>query len=178
MSQLEKEVLADPSFQAFMAKAYAKKEGYAIRRNPFNGKKEMAIAGSRSMTDHAKNAFEFWGQHLAHRPMDRLVYKAVRNRYRNPAIKKFTKAVIENDVDIVYGHSRGGAILADMKIPRDIRKVGLDAAMIIADNKKMRNYRQSFYHGGPTAVFDLGIGATGRDNIGYTTRKRFHKVWK
>lgn len=151
--------LRDRSFDAFAKQAYASKEGYAIRVNPTNGQKEMFVAGTRNVFDWAANLAE-------------VKYKG-KLFYRKRAVAKYQKIAKANGVDVIYGHSRGGALVGDIVAEKGTRKVGLDAATIISGDKRMPNYRQ----GGFLGTFDRTIGFTGK-NQKIVKSKRFHKVWK
>ncbi len=147
--------LCNTSFDKFAQCAYRNPAGYAIRVNPANGKKEMFVAGTWNVFDWAANLYESkYGGHTF---------------YRKKAAEKYRKIAEANGVDVIYGHSRGGALIGDIVNPK-IRKVGLDAAMIISKDKNITNYRNKGY-------FDRVIGLTGKNNK-VIQSKRFHKVWR
>lgn len=144
--------LYDRGFDDFVVAAYNSPEGYAVRWNPRTRQKEMIVAGTRYMKDWPVNVMDtFAGQ----TPW-----------YRN-AVRKYNRIATKEGVKVVYGHSRGGALVADMKGPYD--KYGLDAAMIMANNKELKNYTGK-------SVFDRLIGYGGKRNI--YRRSKFHKVWR
>jgi hypothetical protein len=143
------------SFDKFSQQAYKNPSGYAIRVNPANGKKEMFVAGTRNVFDWAANLAETkYGGNMF---------------YRKRAAEKYRKIAQANGVDVIYGHSRGGALIGDI-VDTKARKVGLDAAMVISKDKNTTNYRNKGY-------FDRAIGLTGKNNK-VIKSKRFHKVWK
>lgn len=146
------------SFQAFSDRAYKNKSGYAIRINPITGEKEMFIAGTRNKWDWAANLVE-------------VKYQG-RLFYRKRAVAKYQRIADREGVSVIYGHSRGGALVADMRTKdKGVRKYGLDAAMLLANNrdKGMKNYRNA-------GTFDKAIGLTGT-NVTQIKTGRFHKVW-
>lgn len=156
--------LARKDFDSFVIQAYANKEGYAIRINPITGEKEMMIAGTRTKQDWASNAIE---------TLENKVLGTPYTPWRSKATRKYERIAKKEGIDIVYGHSRGGAIVADMNVPAT--KVGLDAAMVLASNKELWNLNE----GGTrvTGLFDRGIGLTGRNNESLDLGKGIHKVW-
>lgn len=147
--------LRNTKFDDFARRAYKNKSGYAIRINPSNGRKEMFIAGTRNAFDWAANLYEtkYGGNTF----------------YRKRAAEKYRKIAEAQGVDVIYGHSRGGALVGDIVTKKPIRKVGLDAAMVISKDKNLRNYRNRGY-------FDRAIGITGK-NTKVIKSNRFHKTW-
>jgi len=79
----------------------------------------------------------------------------------------------QEGVDVIYGHSRGAAILADMELPSNTTKVGLDGAMSIAADKDMLNLQEH----GFTGFFDKVIGASGENNVNFDLGPKLHSVW-
>lgn len=164
--------IADPNFQEFANTAYASEMGYSIRTNPNTGKKEMFVAGTRDLSQWALNIYDG----LLH------TYGLGQIQMLDPF--KFKKQnelgqiATDNNVSVVYGHSRGGALVADMPLPMCTQRVGLDAAMMIAGNKNIVN----LYEGGgknPFGLFDEYIGQTGNQNITIDYSPWHpHKVWK
>jgi len=147
--------LRNTSFDKFAQEAYKAPRGYAIRVNPSNGQKEMFVAGTRNVFDWAANLVEFkYGGNTF---------------YRKRAAERYRKIANANQVDVIYGHSRGGALIGDI-VDTKARKVGLDAAMVISSKKDTTNYRNKGY-------FDRAIGLTGKKNK-VIKSKRFHKVWQ
>lgn len=136
------------SFQHFANEAYANESGVAFRINPTTGKKEMFIAGTRTLHDWKLNF-----QNIFRTDQE------TRNR-----ILDLTNMAIANKVDVIYGHSRGGALLADMPVPKHVQKIGLDAAMLISSNKNMLNISEN----GTQLLgssFDSLLAKTGRLNV-------------
>lgn len=197
----------DSDFKEFVNESYKDKHGYAIRVNPKTGKKEMMVAGSRNVGDWVSNFFDaglhlaedtvgkafdkmwetglegvsemFTGSkkmgeefsHIIHRPSITGL-----DFWRKNASEHYSEIAEAEGVDVVYGHSRGGAIVADMDIP-EFEKVGLDAAMYIADDKDMLNIREDVWTSGLTGLFDQGLGLTGDHNVGVDYSKAVHQVW-
>lgn len=183
--------LGDSSFNDFANAAYTSSEGYSLRVNPNTGEREMFIAGTRSVFDWVSNALEvrvpkekFFSKHIFADLADS-EHKGVGHHatpWRKHAQEHYENIVRDEQVDVIYGHSRGGAIVADMHLPPNVQKVGLDAAMVIADEKDMLNY----YEAGPDSGkgwtwiksrFDAGIGLSGKNNQHLNLSKKFHHSW-
>lgn len=167
-----KKNIAHSSFRNFAKEAYTSEEGYSIRVNPVTNKREMFIAGTRDLNQWALNIYDG----LLH--LNGLGMIQIFDPWRFEKQNKLGRIAALNAVDIVYGHSRGGAIAADMPLPECTQRVGLDAAMILSTNKNMINLNE----GGslnPTSLFDKYIGQTGKKNItiDYSPFSP-HKVWK
>lgn len=198
--------LKDPNFATFVKAAYDAPEGYSIRINPATGKKEMMVAGTRDANQWVLNAVDS-GLYLGDKAIKTLGNAAVTAAYdaaeeifplahvfpkphikgvhlleradpwRQTKQKYYAQIAKENGVDLVYGHSRGGALVADMSLPRGVQKVGLDAAMLIAHNTGMLNINEG---GGlnPLGLFDEAIGLTGKENVTFDASTFSpHKVW-
>jgi len=95
------------------------------------------------------------------------------DRVRANYTKRLERIAKEHDVDVIYGHSRGGAIVADMNIPAT--KVGIDAAMLIANNTSELNLSEA---GSLIGLFDAVIGLTGQENEHVDLGNHMHKIWK
>lgn len=111
-----KRTVNDKSFGDFADKAYKAKRGYAIRRNPTTGEKEMFVRG----TTFKRGGVE-WLQNLAEAPGfanvglgEQLVgdfSRHIRGKY-----SKFLSGIAKKErVTVIYGHSRGGAVVNDRK---------------------------------------------------------------
>jgi len=207
LQQLQ-ETLADPHFDEFVSDSYNAPEGYTIRINPVTGKKEMMVAGTRHATQWLLNAYDsglygadkaattaindiinlplaaleeipLVGEMIPHPHLKHGVKLFERlDPWRQKKQKYYAQIAKENNVDLVYGHSRGGAMVADMKLPKGTQKVGLDAAMLIAHNTGMKNLNEG---GGlnPLGLFDEAIGLTGKDNVTFDMSTFSpHKVWR
>ena len=179
-------------FAEFANAAYENPEGYAVRINPLTGQKEMFIAGTRTQQDWFSNVAEVrplggglitrteFG-HLADTLQSSGGWEHHATPWRDEAQKKYEAIAEEEGIEVIYGHSRGGAIVADMDLPGSVQKVGLDAAMVIADNKDMYNY----YEAGEgvrgwrwiKSRFDAMIGISGKHNKHLDKSSRFHQVW-
>lgn len=163
------DTINDESFSLFHLEAYAKPDGYHIRTNPKTDKKEMFVAGTRSRGDWAQNAWdEITGSNF--------------NPWREAQQDMLSKAAILNDVQVIFGHSRGGALVADMKTKEGVKKVGLNAAMRLARNKNMLNINEGGDRKLPGKIlgqFDQFIGETGLQNVTYDFSPWSpHKSWK
>jgi len=163
------------SFSDFANKAYKAKRGYAIRRNPTTGEKEMFVRG----TTFKRGGIE-WFQNFAETPvvekfgMGEQLVGDVSRHIRGQYSKFLSKVAVDNQVDVVYGHSRGGAIVNDMLVGK-IRKVSLDGATILNRTPRVTNYRQK-------QAFDAVIGLNSRATVKdkkWTPfgSKRYHKVY-
>lgn len=181
-----KEIIKDKSFDSFAKEAYNSKEGYAIRINPITGDREMFVAGSRSAGDWLSNLIEtgnslILDSELRH-PYEALVDDVQEvlpfdiktnamsrgTSWRRQASVKYTKIAKQQGIATVYGHSRGGAIVADMDT--QATKVGLDAASLIGDSKDTLNIRENRW-------FDHLIGVTNKNDEVWE-KSSFHKVWE
>ena len=185
--------LGHPSFNEFANEAYAAERGYAIRTNPTTGQKEMFIAGTRTKEDWASNVIEmrpkggsYYAKHMFKDLADSEefddAYGHHASSWRDEAQAFYEQIAEEEGVEVIYGHSRGGAIVADMKMGDNVQKVGLDAAMVLADNKGMINYYEGGdTHGGAWAWtksrFDAGIGLSGKNNQHMNMSKKIHHSW-
>ena len=164
--------------------------GYQLRINPNTGEREMFVAGSDGWKDWVLNGIDavysgtehFFGRELdkvweSETGLPSVTRLDLRNLdvYRTERSKKLSKIAKDFDVDVVYGHSRGGAIVADMDLSGTKRdgtkfsgtKIGVDSAMIIAKNKNMKNYHRG-------SAFDYILSSTGKDNEVVNSGRSFH----
>lgn len=163
--------LRHPSFQVFASDAYAAPDGYSIRINPETGKREMFIAGTRSPEQWILNIYDMY---IHHRLAPLAEYFDPFRYFK----QRFYASIIDTEkIQIVYGHSRGGALVADMNITAScVQRVGLDSAMVLAKNRNMLN----IYEGGTgvNGVFDEFIGIGGQRNVSLDhSPDVMHKVW-
>lgn len=181
-----KEILQRDDFDSFVNDAYKNPEGYTIRMNPVTGEKEMFIAGTRNMGDWGSNVIESVNALILDNPILRHEYNeyveenaylpgALKERafsratgWRVRASRKYSEIAEREGVKVVYGHSRGGAIVADMDTKAT--KVGLDSATVIADNKDMLNIRERRW-------FDHIIGVGSKQSLVWDKGNTFHHVW-
>lgn len=190
-----KRVIGNESFNDFAIDAYASKDGYAIRINPLTGEKEMFVAGTHGPTE--LRGLGQWGLNLwdtgiaiLEHPSDVLgpefqwttdTLTWLRGKgldpvpwldpWRQRTQKRLAKIAKEQGVDTIYGHSRGGALVADMDVNDGVKKVGLDAAMLLASDRDMQNFRED-------QLFDYIIGLGGqRNETGVNEGPKFHSVW-
>lgn len=201
-----KKILSNREFDEMASEAYDSDLGYSIRYNEETGKREMFVAGTRDIAQWGLNAFDAGvaagdhmfnelGKHvLGNALWEQLDKSSIGKRAkhafdpgnvdlpRRQKTKILEKIARENHVDVIYGHSRGGALVADMKVP-GAKKIGLDAAMILTNNKEMMNIEEG---GAPIGggrkvkgLFDQTLGVTGRNNIYIDADERgFHNVWR
>jgi len=97
----------------------------------------------------------------------------VMDPWRYKKTRYFERIAKQEGVDVIYGHSRGAAIVADMELPSNTTKVGLDGAMSIAADKDMLNLQEH----GFTGFFDKVIGASGENNVNFDLGPKLHSVW-
>lgn len=187
----------EPDFDRKMKAAYASPKGYVVTRNKQTGETEMFVAGTRTTDQWVGNAYdalsmslensvksEFdkltrevgilqsWSDKLYTPYNKSLLYRKTRGAKED----EIARVARENNVDIVYGHSRGAALVADSDMDPSIKKVGVDGAMLISNNKDMLNY----YEGGSpgfTNNFDAIIGHGGTQNVTMNLGSHVHHVW-
>lgn len=177
ISTLKKHI-KNPSFQHFAKEAYKAPDGYALRLNRDTGKTEMFVAGTRDRDQWLLNAWDAFMMSPAN-------YTGIHtgkevewlDPWRHEKQKMYGAIANDNNVDVIYGHSRGGALVADMPLHPCTQRVGLDAAMVLASNKKMLNLTEAGTCN-PTGLFDAGIGKTGKKNVSVDySYWNPHKVW-
>lgn len=168
--------ISDPKFKDFAHQSYRSKHGYSLRINPSTKKKEMFVAGTRSTGQWILN---MWDLFLYSKGiLDPTALTSKLDPIRKAKEKQLSKVASENNVDIIYGHSRGGALVADMPgLSPCIQRVGLDSAMLLARNKHMVNLNEGGT--GILGAFDAMIGTTGKHNVSidYSPYKP-HSVWR
>lgn len=187
---LKDDTIGHDKFGDFVDASYDSPDGYAIRYNPVTGEKEMMVAGTRSGAQWGLNALDtvLYGADKVIDKSLELAEEAVTDGlwhhdhhthffgkydvWREKKTKFYEKIAKKNGVEVLYGHSRGGAIVADMQHPA--KKVGLDSAMLIANNTSMLNFKE----GGLYGAFDSVIGLTGEDNEQMDLGWKMHAVWK
>jgi len=155
--------------------AYASPEGYAIKKNPITKENEMFVRGTAKGPEWVQNAVEaipreaysFW-------PSVGLG-AGISFRKRRKYAEKLDDVARKKGVKAVYGHSRGAAVVSDMKAK--VKKVGVDGAMLLADRRRRGfvNYRQA-------QPFDWAIGRGETKKIVKKSTwnprsKKFHKVY-
>jgi len=171
-----KRVTSDKHFGVLANQAYKSKHGYAIRTNKRTGEKEMFVRG----TTFRRGGVE-WLQNLAESPLSSMVgglgstISSDVSRHIRRKYSKFLSDVARKEkVDVIYGHSRGAAVVEDMRVPGAV-KLGIDGATILNQRSHMKNYRQK-------QAFDAVIGWNARSTIRENkwtpvTSKRYHRVW-
>lgn len=185
-------ILEKEDFGEFSKTAYASKEGYAIRMNPYTGEKEMFVAGTRDVGQWALNVQEGASMKLdAHRKkvmtqlgvppelQDHVWFETDQSwlykKTRGKTEKELADIAKREGVDVVYGHSRGAALIADSKWDPDTRVVALDGAMMLAKNKDVWNLNEGGT--GFTGEFDAFIGQGGMKNQSLDLGPNIHHVW-
>jgi len=165
-------IVRSGGFSDFADDAYASKHGYAIRENPRTGEKEMFVRGTATLGEWAQNALEvpLLGKFSLGAAVSGDVSRYIRRQYSNFLSKKAR----QNGVTVIYGHSRGAAVVEDMHVP-GATKLGLDGATVLNNRSTIRNYRQRQF-------FDRAIGLNAKRSVYDTKRapiksRRFHKVY-
>lgn len=146
----------------FKKDAYESSTGYSIRVNPHTGYKEMFIAGSSDVQDWVSNAVEGLehvgiGTHIGFLSEHEKIKFA----------ERLQDIATQENVDVVYGHSRGVSIMSYMESDDQIR-IGLDGASVIGA-------RSHYVNLDGTSFFDRVISAGHKENIVLTDRI-FHDV--
>ena len=181
-------LLDSSNFSDFSNRAYAADYGYSIRDNKTTGQKEMFVAGTRNSKQWFLNAVDTAAYAIDNRVIPALEFVGLPYAKKLKHFKKidpwrlskqkfYSNIAKEKGVDVIFGHSRGAAIVADMDVGG--QKIGLDGAMIFAKNKKIVNYNQGGHLLKPKGYFDYIIGFSGKQNV-YLDRSggAIHKVWK
>jgi len=170
-----KRVTSNQPFHRFANKAYSAPHGYAIRVNKRTGEKEMFVRG----TTFRRGGVE-WLQNIAESPLSYAgglvptISRDVSKHFRRKYSKFLSDIARKEKVDVIYGHSRGAAVVEDMHVP-GATKLALDGATILNQRSTITNYRQS-------QLFDGIIGLNARSTIkedSWTpvTSKRYHRVY-
>lgn len=149
--------------------AYASPDGYSVLKNPISDENEMFVRGTKYGGEWLQNALEAVPRPLsAALPAVGFASSGSR-RFRSRYAKKLDYARSATNSRVVYGHSRGAALVADMT--SGPKKVGVDGAMLLADRGKrgFTNYRQDQW-------FDRAIGYGGKNNV--VRRGTSWKPWK
>jgi hypothetical protein len=171
---------ADKHLGVGVSAAYASEDGYSLQVNPYTGDTEMFVRGT---------TFKGYGREWASNVLESDIvkygfggpYKYLSKHSQNKReshAKHLSDIARKNGVKVIYGHSRGATIVADMDVPGASR-VGLDGAFIIANRHKtggMVNYRQR-------QGFDALIGMKAPKTVvkkGWVPiwKKKYHSVWK
>jgi hypothetical protein len=169
----------DPSFNDFASEAYASPRGYAIRRNPMTGETEMFVAGTRNIGDHISNVWDLANRIALAPAQEAWNEKGLppslmpkHTLWKSNALRHYNKVARDNNVDVIYGHSRGGALVADMSVDEGVAKVGLSAATLIAHNKDIWNTTSP-------DLFSRGIGLSGHNNtvMDGPYHSNWHQTW-
>lgn len=191
--------LTDPTFHDFVGRAYASSDGVSFRVNPVTGEREMMIAGTRTMGQWGLNLLDtalygtdkvleegrtilkkgFKAETGINLPVSdehiKFFQKLDLPRQRKEAY--YARLAADRGVDVVYGHSRGGAMAADLELDSPTTRVGLDAAMLLASNVDTINLNEGGGYN-PLGLFDAAIGLTGKRNV-HMDESTFapHQVW-
>lgn len=153
------QTLSTEDFASFADEAKESPKNFALRVNPVTGEKEMFIYGTPSpfAINKQKGYKETWIENLR----DSVIFgqnyvmnkaapgvkhhlgEAFVMKGRVPEEVYLANIAKANDVDVIYGYSRGGAIASDLKnYGYKGAVVGLDAAMLITPNKDIINFTE------------------------------------
>lgn len=171
---------ADKHLGVGVSQSYANPLGYSIQVNPYTGDKEMFVRGTTF-----KNAGAEWFQNFFESPIAKtlpLPYQKLGQlsmKRRNKHSDFLSGIAKKEGVKIIYGHSRGAAVISDMNVP-GAKKVGLDGAFLLTDRRKthgMINYRQR-------QGFDWAIGLKAPKTVVkkgwvplWARKRKYHSVW-
>lgn len=150
---------------AFKESAYNAPGGYSIRTNPYTGHKELFIRGTVSMSDWIQNVAD--GSHL----IGQEKVSAVSHDFTQQWVDELEQVIADNGIEVVYGHSRGAAVMSAIKSPNVI-KIGIDGATAIGEKGDYLNISQSL---SPSGLFDNLIGM-GHSNTIRLKSRGFHDV--
>lgn len=146
----------------FGAEAYKNKWGYAIRTNPTTGNKEMFLSGSRTVGDWGSNIVEAvdlipgvqWGPAVFSEEL------------RHDYALRLDDVIEREGVVVVYGHSRGGAVVSDLK--SNVKIIALDGATNIGSKRDIFNIS--------TDGIDIYISGLKHENTLVMKGRAFHNV--
>lgn len=94
------------SFDKFSQAAYDSDTGYAIRKNPYTGETEMFVKGTSDTIQWIQDVTDARNQFGP-------TYEPIRDAY----VEELNEAAKAAGVTVVYGHSRGGALVDQMRVP-------------------------------------------------------------
>lgn len=157
----------------FMAASYNSDRGFAIEQNPVTGLNEMFVAGTHSPTTlrGVKEWFQNVGEGVEHLvAADRIGYD-VFGEHRKHFAQKLEQEARANNVHVVYGHSRGAAIISDFEESDGYVFIGLDGATGITEN---HGNILNIIHKGD--LFDNAIAAHDKTSKNIHVPGTFHNV--
>lgn len=152
--------------------------GISYRINPLTGEREMFIAGSGNIGDwiyNVTNTISYGLDKILEPSIDR-IWKRYKIPFQKPKLKKLAidrriqqKGVARKarnyKADRIYGHSRAGAIVADTETKAE--KIGVDSAMLLAENINMKNYHRD-------SLFDKALALSGKRNKKVKSGRSIH----
>lgn len=153
---------------------------YAI--NPNTGEREMFVAGTGNWLDwvfNVTNAVTYGTEKVIGPLLDntwRINTRHYNFLQRRPKLydlhidrksqqRGIARLARKHGVDVMYGHSRGGALVSDASFSG--KKYGLDAAMLLAENTDVTNYRRP-------GLIDWSLGISGKRNQIVTSGHGIH----
>ena len=69
-------------------------------------------------------------------------YSDISDSFTNNYVEHLEQVIQDNEIDVVYGHSRGASIMSKIKADK-VTKIGLDGASVIGDKDDYLNIIQS-----------------------------------
>lgn len=166
-----KDFMHASDMSSFMNAAYDSPDGYSIRVNPLTGMKEMMIAGTHSPT--TVKGMKEWASNIAE-GLDSATFHAIPvlndvTVHREAFGEKLAQIAADEGVQVVYGHSRGAAIMSHFDETKFIG-IGIDGATYIGEAK------QKFINvNAGKQVFDRAIGAFNKRTV-HVKGVKFHDV--
>lgn len=157
--QYWKGFIKDSQLGTFKDQAYANEDGLAIRINPVTGKKELFVAGTRTGKEWLQNVVEGAGHAM---PGVLGVSHATRySELQRQDYADWIDQIVElEDIEVVYGHSRGAATMSEMH--SEVQYIGVDGASFIGHHKDYINLQNTGVGG---LGFDKLIGAGHKGNV-------------
>lgn len=169
-------------FNDLASRAYKNERGYAIRTNPRTGEREMFVAGTRKNKDWLANAggslySATVGRSKPARFVSRKVgFEKLAYGHRIRYAKHLDMVADREGVDVVYGHSRGHALVNDMRNKR-VTKVGLDGADLLSLKKGQYNIRQKQWFDAAIAGRSKSTRTYGKRMSAISRRKKYGGKW-
>lgn len=171
--QYWKDFMKASDMSSFMGAAYDSPDGYAIRTNPLTGVKEMMIAGTHGPL--TVKGIKEWGSNILE-GLDSLTQHGIPvlnnfSVHREGYGDKIAEIAEQEGVQVVYGHSRGAAIMSHFDEDKFVG-IGLDGATYLGEAK------QKFINvNAGKQVFDRAIGAFHKRTV-HVEGVTFHDVTK
>lgn len=174
-----KEFFVNSGVDHGVAQSYKNPDGVYIRTNPETGYKEMFVRGTtfkhfgyewfQNTTEGAMRLFEKAANFMNVNEHNVKSAEHLVNNIRDNYSDYVEHLAESNNVDVIYGHSRGGAVISKLDGEK-YKLIGLDAATAIGyENSDLLNIRAN-------QIFDKGIGL-GHKNEVVVKGVPFHAVF-